>query len=114
MLLADHGICGGLVHSDVASGHSLRSTGWQQLMTRVKDGDTIVVAFLDRLSRNFEDGVRIRAELTRRNIGIVAIRKNIDTRKGSAAARFFPTVDAGAGGLPSGFGLSISKVFDLN
>ena len=36
-----------------------------------------------------EDGVRIQAELTRRNIGIVAIRENIDTREGSAAAKFF-------------------------
>ena len=48
-----------------------------------------MVAFLDRLSRNFEDGVRIQAELTRRNIGIVAIREDIDTREGSAAAKFF-------------------------
>ncbi len=48
-----------------------------------------MVAFLDRLSRNFEDGVRIQVELTRRNISIVAIRENIDTREGSAAAKFF-------------------------
>ena len=48
-----------------------------------------MVVFLDRLSRNFEDGVRIQAELTRRNIGIVAIRDSIDTREGSAAAKFF-------------------------
>ena len=48
-----------------------------------------MVAFLDRLSRNFEDGVRIQAELTWRNIGIVAIRENIDTREGSGAAKFF-------------------------
>ena len=74
MLLAEHGICGGLVHSGVASGRSLQRPGWQELMTRVQEGDTTVVAFLDRLSRNFEDGVRIQAELTRRNIGIVAIR----------------------------------------
>ena len=39
-----------------------------------------MVAFLDRLSRNFEDGVRILAELTR---------QNIDTGEGSAAAKFF-------------------------
>ena len=58
-------------------------------MTRVQEGDNIVVAFLDRLSRNFEDGVRIQAELTRRNICVVAIRENIDTREGSAAAKFF-------------------------
>ena len=58
-------------------------------MARVQEGDTIVVAFLDRLSRNFEDGIRIQGELTRRNMGIVAIRENIDTREGSAAAKFF-------------------------
>ena len=51
--------------------------------------DTVVVAFLDRFSRNFEEGVRIQADLTRGDIGIVAIRENIDTREGSAAAKFF-------------------------
>ena len=89
MLLTEHGIRPDLVFSDVASGRNLRRPGWQELMTRVQEGDTIVVAFLDRLSRNFEDGVRIQAELTRRDIGIVAIRENIDTREGSAAAKFF-------------------------
>ena len=89
MLLAEHGIRSDLIFSDVASGRSLQRTGWQELMTRVQEGDTIVVAFLDRLSRNFEDGVRIQAELTRRNIGIVAIRESIDTPEGSAAAKFF-------------------------
>ena len=89
MLLAEHGIREDLVYSDVASVRNLQRPGWQELMTRVQDGDTIVVAFLDRLSRNFEDGVRIQAELTWRNIGIVAIRENIDTREGSGAAEFF-------------------------
>ena len=36
-----------------------------------------------------EDCVRIQAELTRRNISIVATRENIDTREGSAATKFF-------------------------
>ena len=85
----EHGIRSDLVYSDVASGCNLQRSGWQQLMTRVHEGDTIVVAFLDRLSRNFADGLRIQAELTRCNIGIVAIRENIDTREGSAAAKFF-------------------------
>ena len=47
------------------------------------------MAFLDRFSRNFEEGVRIQAELTRKDIGIVAVRENTDTREGSAAAKFF-------------------------
>ena len=89
MLLAEHGIRGDLVFSDVASASNLQRPGWQELMSRVQEGDTIVVALLDRLSRNLEDGVRIQAELTRRNIGIVAIRENIDIREGSAAAKFF-------------------------
>ena len=63
--------------------------GWRDLMGRVQPGDTIVVAFLDRFSRNFEEGVRIQAELTARDIGIVALRENIDTSDGSAAAKFF-------------------------
>ena len=58
-------------------------------MTRVQEGDTIVVAFLDRFSRNFDDGVPIQPELTRRNTGIVAIREDIDAQDGSAAAKFF-------------------------
>ena len=89
LVLAEHGIRPDLVYSDVASGRSLQRPGWQELMAGVQEGDTVGVAFLDRLSRNFEDGVRIQAELTRRNIGIVAIRENIDIREGSAAAKFF-------------------------
>ena len=46
------------------------------------------MAFLDRFSRKDEEDVRIQAELTRRNIGIVAIQENIDTSERSAAAKF--------------------------
>ena len=89
MILAEHGIRPDLVYSDAASGRNLKRPGWQEVMTRLQEGDTIVVAFLDRLSWNFEDRVRIQAELTRRNIGIVTIRENIDPRERSAAAKFF-------------------------
>ena len=89
LLLAEHGIRGGLVYSDVASGRNLQRSGWQELMTRVQEGDTIMVAFLDRISWNFEVGFCIQAELTRRNIGIVAIRDNIDNWEGIAVAKFF-------------------------
>ena len=88
-ILAEHGIRDHLVFTDVASGRSLQRPGWQALMSVLQPGDTVVVAFLDRFSRNFEEGVKIQAELTRQDIGIVAIRENIDTREGSAAAKFF-------------------------
>ena len=84
-----HGIRRDLVFTDVASGRTMDRPGWRDLMSRAQPGDTIVVAFLDRFSRNFEEGVAIQADLTRRNIAIVAIREQIDTREGSAAANFF-------------------------
>ena len=62
MLLGEHGTRPDPIHSDVASGRNLQRRGWQELMVRVQEGHTIVVAFLDRLSRNFEDDVRIQAE----------------------------------------------------
>ena len=79
-ILADQGIREDLIFSDVARGRTMNRTGWLDLMSRVQPGDTIVVAFLDRFSRNFEEGVRIQAELTGRDIG---------TSDGSAAAKFF-------------------------
>ena len=51
--------------------------------------DQRLMVFLDRFSRNFEEGVRIQAYLTRASIGIMAIRENIDTLEGSAAAKVF-------------------------
>ena len=88
-LLDNHGVRSHLIYRDVASGRSLARSGWQGLMEVVRPGDTIMVAFLDRLSRNFEEGVRIQADLIDRDIGIVAIRENIDTRDSSAAGKYF-------------------------
>ena len=88
-ILADHGIREDLIFSDAASGRTMNRTGWTELMSLVQPGDTIVVAFLDRFSRNFEEGFRIQAKLTGRDIGIVAVRENIDTTDEGPAAKFF-------------------------
>ena len=88
-LLGGHGVRKDLIFTDVASGRSLARSGWQDLMDVVQTGDTIAVAFLDRFSRNFEEGVRIQSDLIDRDIGIVAIRENIDTRDSSAAGKYF-------------------------
>ena len=103
-ILADHGILEDLIFSDVASGRTMNRTGWMDLMSRVQPGDAIVVAFLDRFSRNFEEGVRIQAELTGLEIGIVAIRENINTSDGSAAAKFFRRSMLAQGRLPGRLG----------
>ena len=47
------------------------------------------MTFLGQLSPNFEDSVHIQAELMWCDIRIVAVREQIDTRKGSVPARLF-------------------------
>ena len=84
--LAAHGIRQDLIFTDTASGRTIDRNGWKNLMARVQPEDTVVVAFLDRFSRNFEEGVAIQADLTKRDITIVALRGQIDTREDSAAA----------------------------
>ena len=71
------------------TGRLISRPGWDELMARVQPNDTIVVIWLDRFSRNFDEGVRIQADLTKRNIGIVAIKGGIDTTDNSAAAKYF-------------------------
>ena len=48
-----------------------------------------MVAWLDRFSRNFDEGVVIQADLTKQEIGIMAIKEDINTADGSAAAKLF-------------------------
>ena len=71
--LANHGIREELVFSDIMTGCLMSRSGWDELMARVQPNDTIVVVWLNCFSRNFDEGVRIQAGLTGRNIGIVAI-----------------------------------------
>ena len=52
-------------------------------------GDTIVVLWQYGFSRNFDEGVRIQADLTKQDIGIVVIRENIDTKDGRDGAKFY-------------------------
>ena len=87
--LANHGIREELIFSDVMTGRLMSRPGWNELMARIQPNDTIVVVWLDRFSRNFDEGVRIQADLTSRNIGIVAIKEGIDTTDDSAAAKYF-------------------------
>ena len=58
-------------------------------MTQVRPNDTIVVAWLDRFSRNFEEGVKIQAGLTKQRIGIISVTEDINTADDSAAAKYF-------------------------
>ena len=58
-------------------------------MAHVRPKDTIVVCWLDRFSRNFEEGVAIQHDLTKRDIGIISTEESINTADDSAAAKLF-------------------------
>ncbi len=88
-ILQEFGIRGEHIFADEMTGSSMSRPAWNELMARVRPNDSVVVAWLDRFSRNFDEGVRVQAELTKQNIGIVAIRENINTADDSAAAKLF-------------------------
>ena len=88
-ILREHGIRDEHTLTDVMTGSSMSRPAWNELMTRVRPHDTIVVAWLDRFSRNFDEGVKIQADLTKQQIGIVSIREDINTADDIAAAKLF-------------------------
>ena len=49
----------------------------------------VVVCNLARFSRNFDEGVRVQAELTERGIWLISIQEGINTADENAGARFF-------------------------
>ena len=88
-LLQEFGVREEHIFADEMTGSSMSRPAWNELLTRMLPSDTVVVAWLDRFSQNFEEGVRIQAELTKQNIGIVAIGEHINTADYSAAAKLF-------------------------
>ena len=47
---------------------------------------------MDRFSRNFEEGVRNQADLTKQNIGMISNKDDINTADDSAAAKSYRRV----------------------
>ena len=77
------------IYTDVATGLNLARAGYVTMRSKLRQGDTVVVVWLDRLSRNFTDGTLIQAELANLGIGLVSIREGIDTSDGSPAAQLY-------------------------
>ena len=72
-------------------GSSISRFAWSDLIARTRPNYTVTVdvAWLDRFNRNFDEDVRIQAEITKQNIGVAAIRGGINTADDSAAAKLF-------------------------
>ena len=74
--LADAGVEPANVYPDVGSSGSVPVSdrpGWTELDTKLRRGDTVTVAALDRISRNRVDLVGVVESLHRRGVGIASL-----------------------------------------
>ena len=62
--------------------------GWEELLVRVLPRESILVVWLDRLSLNLDEGIKIQADRTSRNIGTITIKEGVDTTDDIATAKY--------------------------
>jgi DNA invertase Pin-like site-specific DNA recombinase len=67
------------IFSDVGSGATMKREGLKSVLLAAREGDTIVVWKLDRLTRNASDLLRLEATLRERGIGLRALTEYMDT-----------------------------------
>lgn len=65
------------VFTDRASGKDVERPALQALLSYVRDGDTIVVAAMDRLARNVDDLRRLVQMQNRRGVGVQFLKENL-------------------------------------
>lgn len=67
------------VFSDRVSGMKADRPGWDQLMTHVRSGDTVVVTELSRMSRSLMHLLEVVKEFEQRGIELMSLRENMNT-----------------------------------
>ena len=72
------------LYCDKFSGKDMNRPEWQKLMKRIKAGDTLFVASLDRMGRNYDDVCRTWQQLVAKAVDIVVLDMPLlDTRESS-------------------------------
>lgn len=75
------------VFEEKQSGKSMKREQLEEMLGYVREGDTIVVFKLDRISRSTKDLIQLMEQFEAKGIHFVSIHDNIDTS--SAMGRFF-------------------------
>ncbi|MFW7379329.1 MAG: recombinase family protein [Oligoflexus sp.] len=75
---------------DKLSGTTINRSGWEELCNYLRAEDTIVVTELSRMSRSLTGLLAIVKDFEEKEVDIVSLKENIDTR--SAIGRFFFSV----------------------
>lgn len=66
--------------TDTASGRAgADRPGWRECLDWLRDGDTLVVAAVDRIGRSVREVAEALYQLTERNIALVSLREGVDT-----------------------------------
>lgn len=78
--------------ADVASAKTLKRDGLTALLARLRSGDVVIVAKLDRLTRSVRDLADLLDVFARRGASLVSVGEHLDT--GSAAGRLVLNVMA--------------------
>jgi DNA invertase Pin-like site-specific DNA recombinase len=67
------------IFEDTASGAKTDRTGLADVLSRLRQGDILVVWRLDRLGRSLKHLIETVTELDRRGVGLLSLTENIDT-----------------------------------
>ena len=69
----------GKIFSDKMTGSHMERPGWDRLLEYARQGDTLVVSELSRMTRSLMDLLTTAKVLEQRQINLVSLRENIDT-----------------------------------
>lgn len=92
--IAEAGVPRALIYSDEASGRTLKRLGFQSAWKALREGDTLVIWRLDRLSRSVEDMAALIRQLRERKIGLFSIMDGVDIT--TPGGRFMATIQSAA------------------
>ncbi len=76
------------IHEDKLSGAKAERPGLAAALSHAREGDTLVVWRLDRLSRSLKDLIEMVSLLESRDIGLKSLHESIDTRSSSGKLIF--------------------------
>ena len=80
---------------DKASGRNVKRTGFQEMMTFVREGDAVYVSDFSRLARSTKDLLAIVEELKKRGVDVISLKENLDSS--TATGKLMLTVMAAIG-----------------
>lgn len=74
------------IYADKTSGMKESRPEWDRLVECLRDGDTLVVTELSRMSRSLVHMLQVVRELNERGINLISLRENIDTTTATGRA----------------------------